>query len=159
MAMNINKHIIKYLNYQYQLKNGHILTDNLFNIKYIKKDINQIFGYDVQFDILNDWLYKLFPDKIIKIKDSYDIWNENTYDANGNQLTYKDSDSDWSERTYDSNGNQLTYKNSYGSWNETTFDNNSNQLTYKDSTGCWFERTYDENGNQLTRKDSTENEY
>ena len=109
--ININKHILKYLNYQYPLKNGYVLIGE-FNINDIKNELNQIF--DSQFDIFNDWLYKVFPNKIIKLKDFNDYWWESTYDENGNILTYKNSDGYWWEKTFDNNGNALTFKNSTG---------------------------------------------
>ena len=127
--MNINKHILKYLNYQYPLKDGYILTDDVFGIINIKEDLNQVFGFDVQFDIFNDWLYKIFPNKIIKIKYFIGFWEERTFDRNGNVLTIKNCYGNWWESTYNKNGDELTYKDSIGYWAERTFDNNGNQLT------------------------------
>jgi YD repeat-containing protein len=68
-------------------------------------------------------------------KDSVGYSYEQTYDSNGNALTFKDSKGYSSEYTYDSNGNKLTFKNSKGYSSEYTYDSNGNELTYKNSEG------------------------
>ena len=111
----MKKLIVKYLNRQYLLENGFIIYDE-FNINYIKKDLKAVFGEDTlkEFDLFNDWLYILFPDKVIKIKNSDGTWYKSTYDSNGNVLSYEDLDGYWTKSTFDSKGKVLSYENSNG---------------------------------------------
>ena len=89
----MKKLIVKYLNRQYLLDNGFIIYDE-FNINYIKKDLISVFGEDTlkEFDLFNDWLYILFPDKTVKVKNLTGFWYKSTYDNNSNELSYEDSD-------------------------------------------------------------------
>ena len=107
--------IVKYLNRQYPFDNGFIIHGE-FNINYIKDDLKVVFGENIlsEFDIFNDWLYVLFPDKTVKVKHSNGYWEKRTFDNNGNILTFENSDGFWYKRTYDDNGNQLSYENSTG---------------------------------------------
>ena len=88
----MKKSILKYLNSQYLFENGYIIDK--FNILYIKDDLKAVFGENIlnEFNIFDDWLYILFPDKVIKIKNSSGTWIKTTYDSNGNELSYEDSD-------------------------------------------------------------------
>ena len=133
----MKKSIVKYLNRQYPFDNGFIIHNDKFNINYIKEDLKAVFGEDTlnEFDIFNDWVYILFPNKTVKVKDSDGSWNKRTFDKNGNQLTFERSDGYWSKSTYDSNGNQLTGEDSTGYWYKRTYDNNGNELTYENSYG------------------------
>ena len=99
----MKKLIIKYLNSQYLFENGYIIDK--FNILYIKDDLKAVFGENIlnEFNIFDDWLYILFPDKVIKIKNSDGNWIKKTFDKKGNILSYKDSD-----------GNRLSYEDSEG---------------------------------------------
>ena len=65
----MKKLILKYLNRQYPFDNGYIIHDK-FNINYIKEDLKAVFGEDTlnEFDIFNDWVYILFPNKTVKVK-------------------------------------------------------------------------------------------
>ena len=111
----MKKLILKYLNGQYPFDNGYIIHDEFF-ILYIKEDLKYVFGEDTlnEFDIFNDWVYILFPDKTVKVKHSNGYWEKRTFDNNGNILTFENSDGFWYKRTYDDNGNQLSYENSTG---------------------------------------------
>ena len=151
----MKKLILKYLNRQYPFDNGYIIYNN-FNIDYIKDDLKSVFGEDIleEFNIFNDWLYVLFPDKVIKVKNSTGAWSKRTFDNNGNKLTYENSTGFWYKSTYDSNGNQLSYESSNGGWSKSTFDNNGNILTFEDSCGFWYKKTFDDNGNRLSYADS-----
>jgi hypothetical protein len=128
--------IVKYLNRQYLLDNGFIIHDE-FYISKIKGDLKPVFGENIlnEFDIFDDWLYILFPDKVIKIKNSDGTWYKRGYDSNGNELTYEKSSGYWYKSTFDSNGNQLTFENSNGTWYKRGYDSNGNQLTYENSIG------------------------
>ena len=147
----MKKLIVKYLNRQYLFDNGFIIHDE-FNILYIKDDLKAVFGENTlkEFDLFNDWLYILFPDKVIKIKNSDGTWYKSTYDSNGNVLSYEDSNGYWDKSTFDDKGNQLTVKRSDGYWYKRTYNNNGNELSFENSTGTWYKRTYDSNGNKLT---------
>ena len=152
----MKKLIVKYLNRQYPFDNGFIIHNDKFNINYIKEDLKAVFGEDTlnEFDIFNDWVYILFPNKTVKVKDSDGSWLKSTYNDNGNQLTFEDSRGYWYKKTFDKNGNKLTYENSTGYWSKSTYDSNGNQLTGEDSTGYWFKCTFDGNGKQLTYENS-----
>lgn len=76
-----------------------------------------------------------------------DIWEESTFDRQGNYLAFKSSEGYSCEYTYDERCNMLTFNNSDGYWEEYTYDESDNQLTFKDSDGYWREYTYDEKGN------------
>jgi len=132
----MKKSIVKYLNRQYLFDNDFIINDE-FNINKIKDDLISVFGENIlnEFDMFDDWLFILFPDKVIKIKDSDGYWTKSTYDDNGKQLSYERSDGYWHKRAFDNKGNLLSYENSYGHWTKRTYDDNGNQLTYKNSNG------------------------
>jgi len=149
----MKKLIVKYLNRQYLFENGFLINDEFF-IFYIKEDLIDVFGEDTlnEFDLFNDWLFILFPDKIIKIKKSNGTWTKRTFDSNGKQLTLERSDGGWSKRTFDSNGNELTFVNSTGI--KKTFDNNGNLLTFERSDGYWSKSTFDSDGDELTYENS-----
>ena len=59
----------------------------------------------------------------------------NTYDDNGNKLTYKNFDGYCHVNTYDDNNKILTYKNSDGYLGEYTYDDNNKILAHKNSNG------------------------
>jgi len=147
----MKKLILKYLNRQNPFDNGFIIHDEFF-IHYIKEDLKSVFGEDIleEFDIFNGWLYILFPDKTVKVKNSSGYWEKRTYDDNGNQLTFERSDGFWTKRAFDNNGNSLTFERSDGFWTKRAFDNNGNSLTFEDSTGYWYKSTFDKNGKELT---------
>ena len=132
----MKKSIVKYLNRQYPFDNEFIINDEFF-IDEIKDDLKSVFGENMlnEFDMFDDWLFILFPDKVIKIKKPTGFWSKSTYDDNSKELTFERSDGYWSKSTYDNKGNELTFKDSDGTWYKRTFDNKGNQLTYKNSNG------------------------
>ena len=132
----MKKLILKYLNRQYLLENDFIIHDE-FNINNIKEDLKAVFGENIlkEFDLFDDWLYVLFPDKVIKIKDSDGTWDKRTYDSKGKVLSYEDSDGFWTKSTFDNNGKELSYERSDGYWYKSTYDSNGNKLTFENSYG------------------------
>ena len=90
----MKKLILKYLNGQYPFDNGYIINNDKFNINYIKEDLKSVFGEDAlkEFDIFTDWLFILFPDKVIKVNHSTGIWTKRAFDKNGKELSYEDSE-------------------------------------------------------------------
>ena len=151
----MKKSIVKYLNRQYPFDNEFIINDEFF-IDEIKDDLKSVFGENIlnEFDMFDDWLFILFPDKVIKIKKPTGFWSKSTYDDNSNQLTFERSDGYWSKSTYDNKGNELTFKDSYGTWYKSTYYSNGKVLTFVDSTGYWDKRTFDSNGKQLSYENS-----
>jgi len=72
---------------------------------------------------------------------------EESFNENGETLTYKDSDGLFYEIKYHKNGKPLSLKSSTGFSFNYTYHKNNNTRTYKDSNG--FEFIYDENNKLL----------
>jgi hypothetical protein len=71
--------------------------------------MKNIYGKDENLDLYNDKGVLVYT---YHVGSFYTF--ENTYDKNGNILTWKNSDADWFEYTRDSEGNELTFENSTG---------------------------------------------
>jgi hypothetical protein len=78
----------------------------------------------------------------------------NTYDADGNILTYKSLTGNWEAHTYDCKGRVLSYKNSNGYYSKTCRDVRGNIVLFTTSSGYWCEQTYNSTDNELTRTSS-----
>ncbi len=93
--------------------------------------MKNIFGKEESLKLYNDdgnLVYKYYIN-------SRDFSYEDTFDSNGEVLTYRNSNGYSHEYTRDSYGNVLTYKNPNGYSYEFTRDSDGNELTFKDSKG------------------------
>ena len=63
---------------------------------------------------------------------------ETTYDEDGNILTLKSSENSWHIQTFNKDGNTISYEESSGYKSEFTYDEDGEELTYKSSDGLYL---------------------